>query len=495
MTEPRYAVRIEQIRRIDELSQRRFGIPELVLMEGAGLLAWQALERIAGDRLHLLVFAGKGNNGGDALVLARYAIFAGREVTVVTADGFKEGSPAATHLESLRHMGARILDAGSFLADPAPGAHAQLVVDGLAGSGIRGELRPPLAQLANAINGSELPVVSLDVPSGLSEDWSAGHPIVTADWTLELGLPKQICYSPAARHHLGTSVPVKIGFPPQLLEDEGSGCDLLHDRDLPSLAGRLRESAHKGTRGRVGVVGGSIGMTGAPQIAAQAALHARAGLVTIRTDLPASSDGTTTPRAVMTASLSSGDLESTLVIGPGWGRDGSRTEILRRSLEHAERGVVDADALHVLACALGELSPFLHANWVLTPHPGELAVLCGDDPHEFNMHKAFDRAGEFARSSGAIVVAKGPATCILHPDGRRAIVDGANVALATAGSGDALAGTIGGLLAGGLDGWSAARAGVLAHQLAGGRLRGREGFFVADAIPAEIGRVFGEVQG
>jgi NAD(P)H-hydrate epimerase len=485
---------IEEIRAIDRRAQEEFAIPELVLMEGAGLLAWQATADLAANPTRICVLAGRGNNGGDALVMARYACIAGHELTVVLAGDPRPGSPAEIHLRSVEALGASVVRTDADLSAARAAVHStDLVIDGLAGSGITGPLRAPLDDLARIVNDADVPVVSVDVPSGLSEAWTPGDPIVRASRTLELGLPKLVCYSPAARPFAGTLVQVPIGFPPALTTgaaESGPACELLEATDLPGLITPLDEGVHKGNRGRLTVWGGTAGMSGAAVLAAEAALHARAGLVTIRTDQNALERAASLTRSVMVRDNSGEpDQGAVAVVGPGWGRDPGRVRMLEAVLAASPHGVIDADGLHALAALPAGAVRGLCSGWVLTPHPGELAVLVEASGEQFVLHHTALHASRLAAWTGAVVVAKGPATVIADPSGRMAVVDGMNAALATAGTGDVLAGTIGGLLASGAGPFDAACAAVLAHQAAGSKLRAERGFFLSEELAPVIGKV------
>ncbi len=493
---------IEQIREIDQRAQTAYGIPELVLMEGAGLLAWQAIrDRLQWDGV-LAVVAGRGNNGADALVLARYASIEGFAVVVVISATPHAATPAALHLRSVRQLGVQTV---AFEESPEEAervlSSAGLIVDGLLGSGASGAIRAPIDQLVELVNRSSSDVVSLDLPSGLSSTWRPGESIVKATYTLELGAAKSVCYSPPARGHCGVIEQVAIGFPTALLDEVCHGSRIYTLDDLPRVLAPVSEAAHKGVRGRVEVVGGSPGMTGAPLLAAYSALRSRAGLVRIVADGSLLPSIESRSLSVMSRSVAEASAPwETLVIGPGWGRSHDRSELLQALLASPSSGVIDADGIHALAAMLhdGDLGErpstpktgsLREGSWVVTPHPGELRALAEAMEIECEPASEFECAATIAQMLGVVVVAKGAATCIVTPGGRRALVDGLNAALATAGSGDVLAGAIGGLMASGCEPFEAALSAVLAHQEAGKRVRAREGFFTAEELPSAIGEV------
>ena len=490
------------MQQIDRRAQDEYGIPSLVLMEGAGLLAWQELKRVidrsglAVPRARVCVVAGKGNNGGDALVMARYAIVAGFTVRVVLAVAEQElGEQALLHARIVRSLGAGIAVWGDPTASDAIAA-ADLVIDGLSGTGIRGALRAPLDACCGAVNASDARVVAVDAPSGLSDEWRPGMPVVQADWTLTIGLPKSCLYGPLARTSCGEIRIIDVAFPPDLLADPALRGELLDRADLFRLLPPLDPDAYKNRRGVVSVFAGAIGTTGAAILAAEASQRCRAGLVTVHVDDAIYPVIASSVRSVMVRPLSPqavGSLRAdAVVIGPGWGMGEARAGLLSSLLETAPCGVIDADGLNLLAASASRRT--LTDRWVLTPHPGELARLLGS-PARPVLETFFDSVRECARIWGAVVVGKSHTSVIAHPDGRFAVVDGLNPALGTGGSGDVLAGAIAGLIAGGMESWDAACAGVVAHQAAGFELRRRVGLFLAEELPAELGRIVDVRQG
>lgn len=488
----------DAMQEIDRRAQQEYGIPALVLMESAGLQAWQALRaRLHGSTPRICFVAGKGNNGGDALVMARYAIGEGRPTTVVLAAAVDElGDQARLHAQIVSRLGVEPVvwpQDGARARDALAGA--DVVVDGLSGTGIRGALRAPLDAMAAAINEAGGAVACVDAPSGLSDGWTSDMPVVRGRWTLTMGLPKACLYLPSARLACGEIVTIPVSFPAALLDDPGIPGELLGADDLPTLLPPLSVDAYKHRRGVVAVLAGKVGTTGAAVLAAEGAQRCRAGLVTIY------ADGETYPviaasvRAVMARPFDSVDeaaqaIEAAgtdaAVIGPGWGTSHDREALLLEALRRVRAGVLDADAVTILARMAAP--PRLDDAWVLTPHPGELARALGREAADVR-ERFLEATADLARRTGAVVVGKSHVIVVAHPDGRYAIADGVNPAMGTGGTGDVLAGAIGGLLAGGMDGWTAARAAVVAHQEAGRRLRDRAGIFAADELAGQLGVV------
>lgn len=495
---------------IDRRAQEEYGIPGLLLMENAGqkaLATWSAERclptpegtpasgpRAAGrEAASRLVFvAGKGNNGGDALVMARQAAIEGLgEVLVVPVDGELEGH-AATHLDVVRRLGIRVLPWDSARADAEVAIRdADVLFDGVAGTGIRGGLRAPLSDIVAVINESDAAVVAIDVPSGLSDDFRAGAPIVEAGLTLTMGLPKRCLYLPDARPSCGRITRIALGFPPVLTDSDELQGRLLDPADASALIPPVAPEDYKHRRGVCAVFAGSRGTTGAAVLAANAAARSTAGMVRIFADEEAYPVLASQCRSVMVAERSEAvpDLagHSALLVGPGWGRAASRREDLRRLVETGIPGVLDADGINALSEMRrdGKAPPSLGGVWVLTPHAGELARLSGRGGREV-LADPFHVTIDTARELDAVVCLKSHVTIIASPDGRYAVVDGMNPSMGTGGTGDVLAGMIAGLLARGGAAFDAAAAGCSIHDALGKRLFAERGFFLAEDLVGEV---------
>ena len=492
-----------QMSAIDREASERFRIPSPILMENAGLKALDAMQRRIWRRPvpeePVTIVSGRGNNGGDALVIARqlHAIGA-RSMTVLLSHGEPAGgSQCAANLAICRALGITVLDAAEATLDRG------WVIDGMAGTGQRGALRGPAAALAERINGSAARVIALDAPSGVGDRFTAGMPAVRAHWTLALELPKRALYLPAARPACGSIIVVPVGFPAALTDPGVGTARLLGPAALPGMLPSVPADAHKGTRGHVAVLAGSAGTAGAARLAATAAACSRAGLVTLHADADTYPIQAGALTSVMVAPWSeAADPDEfrrfdSLVVGPGWGTGPARAEWLRRLLVMPCRGVLDADATTLLARAGG--TGRLAGRWVLTPHPGELARLLGATVADVLADPAV-AAADAAVRFGVVVVLKGHVTYVAAPDGGNAagvgaepplsVVAGMQPWLATGGSGDVLAGVIGALLAGGRIGpYQAACAGVLIHAAAARLLYRERGWFLAEDLPASVSRV------
>jgi hydroxyethylthiazole kinase-like uncharacterized protein yjeF len=486
---------------LDETAQSEFGIPGVVLMESAAKSAWDHFEHhhLRNQPNQSIVFvAGAGNNGGDALVMARYCVLTGghRPLVLLARETFT--GDAELQRRILMAMSVPLLTwehdrthAEECLQD------ADWVMDGLAGTGLSGPLRAPLSEIARAVNSVHAQVVAIDVPSGVGDTVSDSREAVCADFTLALGLPKRCLYDPIHRGKCGRIAVVPFTLPSQLVARADCLGELLETDDLAGLIPPLVPTAHKGERGALAIFAGSTGTAGAAVLASQSALCSGAGVVTLFADdavfVPLASQLTSVMVRPEGESVADGltglGRFGAAVVGPGWGRTRKRAAQLLEILTVFATGVVDADGLTLLSAVADR--PSL-PNWVLTPHPGELSRLVGASKDETlaDMYAFAFRAAEIYN---AVVVAKASTTIVAHPDGRIAVVDGMNPALATAGSGDVLSGVIGALLARGIPAWDAARAGTMLHSIAGRRLADSAGFFRSAELPAEVARVLGEV--
>ena len=489
-----------QMAEIDRRAQSEWALPGCILMENAGANAYAAVRAHLWDRHPagapgtLAFVAGRGNNGGDALVMARHAHLAGAEQAVVVLAGGEPrgGTAAAANLAACRALRIPVLagEQGS-----AALRRAAWIFDGITGTGLRSALAGPLAAAVERINAAPGAVVAIDIPSGLHDGYDGG-PLVRADATVTMGLPKRCLYLPGVRTAVGPILVVAVGFPRELLAARTIGCHLLTGDLLAGLLPGAAPDAHKGTRGHVAVFAAAPGTTGAAYLAAGAAARAGAGLVTLYADrdtypLVAPAARSTMCRRLDTAG--GAELQAllarhrALLVGPGWGRSPERRSLLGELLAAPLPGVLDADGLTLLAdlaAAEGRPRP-LGGRWVLTPHPGEMGRMLGTSTAQV-LADPYAAASAAAERWQAAVILKGHVSCVASAAGL-AILDAGNPALATGGSGDVLAGVVAGLLSRGLSADAAARAAVLVHSRAG-RRAARGGWIVAEDLLAHVGR-------
>ena len=477
----------EQMRAIDRWAVEECGVPSLDLMERAGEgLAAVVARRAPGGRV--VVVCGKGNNGGDGLVAARLLRQAGRAVDVLTVAPPEElRGDAAEQLRRLPGEPPAPFDAGRL-----DGAGA--IVDALLGTGATGPPREPA--VIEAVNAARAPGVAADVPSGV--DASTGEvagPAVRAVATATFPQAKPGLWVHPGKAHAGLLEVIPIGIPEGAPVEADVG--LIGPGVLAGIPRRTAEST-KFSSGNVYVLGGSSGLTGAPTMAAQAAMRTGAGYVTV--GAPASLEATFSARlleAMMrglpeeAGTLTAGAVEPALqalaradavVLGPGLGRTDGARAFARALFERVEVPlVVDADGLNALA---GAGFPERPGPAVLTPHAGELGRLLDVDSAEVGRRRLF-HAREAAERSGAIVVLKGDDTLVVEPRGMVAVSPGRAPALATAGTGDVLSGVLGAMLAKRMEPFHAACAAVDVH-LRAGRLaaepHGPDGVIASDVI-------------
>jgi len=491
----------EQMRAADLWAIEERGVGSLDLMERAGAGVARALERVAPDGL-VAVVCGKGNNGGDGLVVARLLREGGRQVKVVCVAPLGDFTgDARANLERL--VGERPLE----LAEDRQNARdalgkAAVIVDALLGTGFQGEARGAVGEAIEAMNAATAPVVSVDIPSGVDASTGvASGAAVRAVATVTFHADKPGLWIAPGKAHAGEVERIDIGIPRGAPGAATIG--LIRPSVLDALPRRAASST-KFSSGHVLVVGGSLGLTGAPRMAAHAAMRAGAGYVTAC--VPASlrailatagppelmtrglpdDDGGLTPAGVASV-IEASERGGALALGPGLGRGDGAFAFARELAREVEVALVlDADGLNAHAGALGELAART-APTVLTPHAGELGRLLeiGSDEVERERLRHVRMAAERAQ---AVVVLKGDDTLIAEPSGRVAVSPGGAPALATAGSGDVLTGVIAALLAVGLEPFAAAAAGVWLHAEAGREAARRqganEGVLASDVIAA-----------
>lgn len=458
------------------------GTPGFELMRRAAHAAWRALRRQWPDAGEVTVLAGHGNNAGDGYLIAALALRAGWRVRVLAVGDASRlsGDAASAHGEA-RAVGVDV-QAWSDRAELRG-----VLVDALLGTGLGGEVREPYASAIAAINASGLPVLAVDIPSGLSAD--TGQVLgcaVNADLTvtfigLKLGL-----FTAQGPDQCGELVFDGLDADPALLP-ESSLARRLAVASLPCLAARPK-AAHKGLFGHALVIGGDTGMGGAVLLAAESALRCGAGLVSLATravHVPAAL--ARRPELMARGVSSSAELlrlaerADVLVVGPGVGRDAWGRVLVSAAASLERRQVWDADALNLLA---EERVARPSGDWVITPHPAEAARLLGISTAEVQADRP-KAALALAQRYQAVAVLKGVGSLIASPDGRLALCDHGHPAMAGAGLGDVLSGILGALLAQGLPAFDAACLAVWLHARAGESLgaQGR-GLAAADLIPA-----------
>ena len=510
----------QQMRLIEERSEAA-GVSTDALMERAGEEVARRAEGLLADGSAVTVLVGPGNNGGDGLVAARHLCRPAREVSAYVC------SPRRTpdqKLELAAEAGVGVTvaaeDEGLVGLDGLLDS-AGLVVDAVLGTGpsraIEGDLEAILRKVAEArTRRPAMRLVAVDVPSGLDADTGSADPAcVAADLTVTLGFPKAGLFEMSGTDLVGEIDVADIGLPDGLADDVDA--ELMTDAWASGLLPRRPAVAHKGTFGRTLIVAGSRNYVGAAYLAAMGAYRAGAGLVTLaipealRTPLAAAApEPTYLPLPESEPGVVSSDAApvvldaiakyDALLIGCGLGR-AHATRSLIEAVLYSKRElpptVVDADGLNTLSLAGGDVPwwELFPGPAVLTPHQGEMVRLAGD-----STPRSGDRIGE-ARESAArwnkVTVLKGAHTVVASPGGDVMVSPFANPGLATAGTGDVLAGIVSGLLSQGLSLQIAASLGVFLHGAAGDRVRSElgESGIVASDLLAEIPRVTRDLRG
>ena len=480
----------DEIRALDDAAIEGLGLPGAVLMERAGLAAAHEIGQRFASAARVAIVCGSGNNGGDGFVVARHLHSSGTAVEVLlTGVASKLSIDARTNLEAAERLGVKVNRRPAAAALRAALRRSDLVVDALFGVGFRGRARADAARVIAAINASGRPVVSLDVPSGVDASTGTveGEAVVAA-FTIAFHGPKLgLVVSPGSRH-AGAVIVADIGIPTQLERPTHAA---LATRDLLDLVPRKTSASTKYSAGSVLVVGGAPGYAGAPVLCATAALRAGAGVAWLAVpDAQVSQIEGLQPELMVRPRREGLELASragAIALGPGLGRSPEAIELARR-LARGHRGSIeiDADALIALAGRLEQIARRRRPA-VLTPHEGEMARLLEREPGWVQANR-LAAVREAAAISRAVVLLKGADTLIAAPGGEQVVVSVSDApGLATAGSGDVLTGVIAALLARGLDPWTAASCGAVAHARAGhaaSEALGADGIISSDVIAA-----------
>jgi len=505
-----WVVTAAQMQTLDRRTIQEARVPGTTLMERAGTGVVSHLIQTWGapKGKKVVILCGKGNNGGDGLVVARHLKKKGARLKVVLMAPLNELSPDA---KIMYRQLSKIIRPSLFTVNPPAETlcsltqDADLLVDALLGTGLSSSVRAPYTFAIEAMNASPAFTVAIDIPSGLDSNTGATLGIaVQADLTVTFGCPKLGLFLGSAIDKVGNIEVVDIGIPGNFVADANPYIHLLSPEMMRSLIPARPPSSHKGTFGHAGIIAGSPGKTGAPAMAALGALRVGTGLVTVATPQSVSSILESKLLEVMTESMpeSSQHLlgmeahpalltfashKSALAFGPGLGVSPETTELLCHLLPQLDAPcVLDADALNGLAHH-GQVFSSMKQPPILTPHPGEMARLLEASSSKQVNEDRIGVSRQFAMQHGVILVLKGARTVIAEPQGQVAICPTGNPGMASAGMGDVLTGMIAGLLAQGLSAWDAARAGVYLHGLAGDLAAvtiGEPGLIAGDVITA-----------
>lgn len=493
-----------EMERLEQKTMEKLGLTGLLLMENAGSGIVKILEAEFGDlrdkRVHIL--AGGGNNGGDGLVVARHLLAKkARPKVYLLGDKEKLTPENRTNLSVLEKLNGditTITEQGLTKLKFSLGL-ADVVVDAVLGTGLKGPLRGNLAVVADLVNEVNRPVVAVDVPTGVNSTTGAvENTAIRADLTIGLGALKTGCLLYPGREYVGTYEVVDLGVP---LEGVKEIERFVLDETCLDRLPKRPPWGHKGTFGHTLVVAGSQSMAGAAALCGKAVLRGGGGLVTLAvpqsivsrfppdemivTPILDTEDGTFGARSIpFLQELCAG--KTTLVIGPGLSQHSEMQGVVEELLQAwSGPAVIDADGLNVLNLTFFEKIPLKQRRkWVLTPHPGEMGRLLGKSPRFINETR-LETAWEFGEKWGVTVVLKGAPT-VVSGDGKLYINSTGNHGMGTGGMGDVLTGLIGALLSQGMSSVEAGAVGAYIHGLAGdyGAQQGKRGLVATDCLQA-----------
>lgn len=459
----------KEMHEIDKSAIEEYGLPELSLMESAGHRVFAATKNLLGGvgRKSICILAGSGNNGGDALTAARYLANAGARVKIfLLGDKDHRTESLNVQMRILRGMGVELQQLDSDRAWErlqVTMRFSDAVVDGLLGTGFSGQLRPGALRLIRLVNAAKKIVVAIDIPSGVDADTGAvGEAAMNAALTVALGLPKVGHFICPGAAHVGKLVVDSIGLPADLLSDEIHQT-LIDDELAQTFLPARPKDSHKGTCGKILIVAGSRGMTGAASLAAMSAMKVGAGLVTLATPESLNPIYEVKLTEVMTAPLDEvkqgiigGDKAAekildlaekadAILMGCGLGRERETQALVKKIVAEVDKPLIlDADAIYPFNGHADELKTCKQIP-ILTPHLGELSALL-DIPVEKLRPALVPEVRRAAQTYRAIIVAKCETTIIGYPNGEIFISPLGNSSMATGGCGDVLAGAIAGLM-------------------------------------------------
>ena len=509
-----------QMREADRRTIHEIGIPSIVLMENAGRQAVAAMEAAFEDLAasHVAVMCGRGNNGGDGVVVARTLIQRGVETSVFLIGSVSDvQGDARVNIEVLGRIGLTVVEitsAQDWELHFSEISECDVLVDAMLGTGFHGVLSGLLQTVVADINGLGVPVVAIDLPTGLSADGAEMEgEAIEASMTVTLAAPKIPLVFPPAESHAGDLVIADIGIPYPVIEElEGPYLELLTRERMRGIVPARAPESHKGDFGRVLIVAGSRGRTGAAHLAAVGALRSGAGLVTVATPRSCLPIVASMAPEYMTEALDetvSGGIDfasldrlfeldaDVIAVGPGIGRDPATAAFVHGLLERAGVPIVlDADALNAFSGDPDRLLGRDGVDVIVTPHPGEMSRLLGI-PIEAVQVDRVEHARRFAASHRVHVILKGHRTVIAGPEGRTFVNLTGNAGMATGGTGDLLTGMIAAWVAQLLDAEAACKLAVYLHGTAGDLAEADEGeaALIATDLAGRLGDALMELTG
>jgi hydroxyethylthiazole kinase-like uncharacterized protein yjeF len=499
----------EEMQELDRKAVETYRVPGMILMENAGRGAAEVISNTFPDihKKKIAIIAGKGNNGGDGFVIARYLLNQGVSVKVfLLTDPKGLRGDAETNFIIFQRI------KGEVLSVPSSKDYARvkrdlekfdILVDGIFGTGLDAEVRGYYREVIDHLNTLQRPTVAIDIPSGLDAD--TGKPLGTAiraSLTITFGLPKVGHLIPPGIDYVGEVKVIDIGIPKRLVEEEKIPTYLLEEKEIKRWLSTPRNpDTHKGDYGHLLVIAGSVGKTGAAAMACQAALRMGAGLVTLA--IPKSLNGIMemkltevmteplpeTPKQTLSLRAFSAILrlcenKKAVIIGPGLGTFKETQSLVLKLIKALGLPIVlDADGLTALATQ-PKILPITNRSLILTPHPGEMARLIRSQVKEV-LEDRIGLSRNFSQSHHVHLVLKGHPTLISTPKGEVFINPTGNPGMATGGTGDVLTGMIGGLVCQGFDILPSLQIAVYLHGMAGDegtQERGEKSLIATDII-------------
>lgn len=464
-----------QVKRGEQRAAQLAGVPMYNLMQRAGKSVYQLLKRQYPNVKHLLILIGGGNNGGDGLIVAKLAHTDGLQVTAALyGDESKLTGDALTAKNEWLDCGGKLVELESLDLEEV---RADVIIDGLLGTGLQGEVRLPLQKVIERVNLLNLPTVAIDTPSGLCSDTGVilGQAIRASHTITFIGV-KQGLVTGSARNVTGQMHFAGLGVEDEFLQCEQAASYFLDLEEMRDRLPRRVATAHKGDHGRILCLGGNHGYAGAIRLCASAAARSGAGLIRALCHDDSSIPLQVSCPEVMTQAwdrqldtlqkaLTQTDV---IAIGPGLGMDEWAQALYKECRSVDKPKVVDADGLNLLAT-----KPNKDSLRIITPHPGEAARLLDCSVQQVEQNR-FAAVRALQSKYGGVIVLKGAGTLIYHGTDIYVCPAG-NPGMATGGMGDVLTGIIGGLLAQGVQQADAAKLGVLLHSTAADELANRDG--------------------
>ena len=499
----------EQMQELDRKAIETYRIPGIVLMENAGRGAAEVITSAFPDLLKrkVAIIAGKGNNGGDGFVIGRYFLNRGIPVKAfLLADPKVLRGDAEIAFQIFLRMKGEVIPIPSskdYQKVKRDLEKFDLLIDSIFGTGLDAEVRGYYREVIDHLNTLQKPIVAVDIPSGL--DANTGRPLGTAiraSLTVTFGLPKVGQLISPGTDYVGTMKIIDIGIPRKLVEEEKFQTYLLEGEDVRKwLSTPRKPDTHKGDYGHLLVIAGSVGKTGAAAMACEAALRMGAGLVTLA--IPKSLNGIMemkltevmteplpeTPKQTISLRAFNSILrlcenKKALIVGPGIGTFKETQSLILKLIKTLDLPIVlDADGLTALATQ-PKVIPATNRSLILTPHPGEMARLVGSTAKEIQENR-IGISRKFSQSQHVHLVLKGHRTLVASPKGEVFINPTGNPGMASGGTGDVLAGMIGGLICQGLGILPSLQISVYLHGLAGdevAREKGEKSLVATDLI-------------